>query len=138
MMNWKLIFQLSFFGLIMAFGTVSLIPEKTEWIFWLVIFVFCAVVIARSAGGKYFLHGFALSIFNSIWITASHVIFFSSYFSHHPDMAPANMGLPVYFASHPRLAMVLLALPFGIVFGVFQGLFAFIASKLVKPETRRR
>lgn len=137
-MNWKLIFQLSFFGLIMAFGTVSLIPEKTEWIFWLVIFAFCAVVIARSAGGKYFLYGFALSIFNSIWITVVHTLFFNSYVSHHPDMSPANMGLPVYFASHPRLAMVLLALPFGIVFGVFQGLFAFIASKLVRPETRRR
>jgi hypothetical protein len=136
-MNWKLILQLSLYGLIMAFGTVSLIPEKTEWIFWLVIFTFCAVVIARSAGGKYFQHGFALSIFNSFWITAAHTFFYNSYAVHHPDMAPGNMGLPVYFTTHPRLAMVLLALPFGIVFGIFQGLFAFIASKIVKPGIRR-
>lgn len=134
-MNWKLIFQLSLFGLIMALGTISLIPEKTEWIFWLVIFAFCAIVIARAASGRYFLHGFSLSLFNSVWITAAHVLCFSSYVIHHPDMGPGKMGLPLYFVLHPRLAMVLMAVPFGIVFGIFQGLFAFIASKIVKPKT---
>jgi hypothetical protein len=55
--NWKIIFQLSIFGLIMAFATISLIPEKIEFVFWLVIFLFCAWVIAKVCNGKYFFQG---------------------------------------------------------------------------------
>ena len=130
-MNLKLVFQLSFFGLIMAIGTITLIPEKIEWVFWLVIFVFCAYIIARVCSAKYFLHGFILSLFNSFWITAVHLLFYNTYSLHHADMSPANMSLPAYFYTHPRVAMVLLAIPFGAVFGIFQGLFAFAASKIV-------
>ena len=133
-MNWKIIFQLSFFGLIMAAGTVSLIPETIEPAFWIVIFIFCAYVIAKVCNSRYFLHGFTLSLFNSFWITAIHILFFSSYCLHHPDMSPAKMGLPAYFYTHPRLAMVLLAIPFGVIFGIIQGAFALLASKIVKKK----
>jgi hypothetical protein len=63
-MNWKIIFQLSLFGLIMAFGTISLIKQSMEWPFWLAIFIFCAYIIAKRCPDKYFLHGFLVSIFN--------------------------------------------------------------------------
>ena len=53
-MNWKIIFQLSIFGLIMALGTISLIPEKTEPVFWIFIFCFCAYVIAKVCRGQVF------------------------------------------------------------------------------------
>lgn len=130
-MNLKLLLQLSLFGLIMAFATVSLIPEKYEWIFWLVIFVFCAYVIAKVGTGKYFLHGLVLSVFNSVWITAVHLFCFNSYTAHHPDMAAMsnNMG---YFTTHPRMLMLVLGLPFGVAFGIILGLFTFVASKIVK------
>lgn len=132
-MNLKLIIQLSLFGLIMAFATVSLIPEKVEFIFWLVIFAFVAYVIAKVAPGKYFWHGFLVSIFNSIWITAVHIFFYNSYTLHHPDMA--NMSVNAgYFSTHPRLMMACVGVPFGIMFGLVQGLFAFVASKFVKPK----
>lgn len=132
-MNFKLIFQLSLFGLIMAFATVSLIPEKVEFFFWLVIFVFCAYMIARVCREKHFWHGFLVSIFNSVCITAVHFIFFDGYVAHHPDMAAMsnNMG---YFGTHPRVMMLCMAIPFGAMFGLFQGLFAFVASKIVKPK----
>jgi len=132
-MNIKLLLQLSLFGLIMAFATVSLIPESIEPIFWLVIFSFCAYVIAKVVTGGYFLHGFLLSVFNSVWITAVHVCFYSSYVAHHPSaatMAPQTG----YFSIHPRLMMLCVGLPFGAVLGLLQGLFAFIASKIVKPK----
>jgi hypothetical protein len=131
-MNWKLIFQLSAFGLIMAFGTVSLIPEKIEFVFWLVIFSVCAYIIAKVCTRNYFWHGFFLSIFNSIWITAVHLYSFQNYTAHHPDMANMNLGLPPDMATHPRIIILIMAIPFGIMFGVVQGLFAFIASKIVK------
>jgi lysylphosphatidylglycerol synthetase-like protein (DUF2156 family) len=131
-MNWKIILQLSLFGLIMAFGTVSLIPEKIEPLFWLVIFIFCAYIIAKVCSGKYFLHGFMLSIFNSVWITAVHAIFVATYIKNHPDMSPANMHMPAAMYSHPRELMVIMGPIFGAIFGLFQGLFAFVASKIVK------
>lgn len=131
-MNFKFILQLSVFGLIMAFATVSLIPEKTEWIFWLFIFIFCAYVIAKVCTGRYFWYGFLTSIFNSVWITGIHLLFFNSYTAHHPDIAGManNMG---YFATHPRMLMLLLGIPFGAAFGIILGLFCVVASKLVQP-----
>lgn len=123
-MNWKLIFQLSVFGLIMAFATISLISERVEPVFWVVIFVFCAIVIARAAPGKYFLHGFFLSLINCVWITAVHIYFYNSYAAHHVDMVNMYKGI------HPRRMMLLSGPAFGVVFGLILGLFAFVASKL--------
>ena len=101
-MNWKIIFQLSVFGLIMAFATVSLIPENIEPAFWLVIFIFCAYVIAKVCPGKYFLHGFLVSMVNCVWITAAHCYFYNSYTAHHPQMTT------MYTGAHPRRMMLLI------------------------------
>jgi len=124
-MNWKLSFQLSMFGLIMAFGTISLIPDKIEPFFWLVIFIVCAYIIAKVCTDNYFLQGFWVSMFNCLWIIIAHFIFFKNYADHHPDMV-------IHW--HPRLMMVVMGPIIGALSGLIQGLFAFIASKLVKPN----
>ncbi|MBS1529570.1 MAG: hypothetical protein JSU01_04640 [Bacteroidetes bacterium] len=124
-MNWKIIFQLSIFGLIMAFGTISLIPEKIEPVFWLAIFVFCAYVIAKTCRGKYFLNGFCVSLVNCVWITAAHIIFYSTYIANHPNAAKMGQSMPMQ--SHPRLLMLLMGPLFGIGFGLILGLFSWIA-----------
>ena len=132
-MNWKIIFQLSVFGLIMAIGTISLIPEKAEPFFWVAIFIFCAYIIARVAGRKHFLHGFCVSLVNCIWITAAHIIFYSTYIANHPSMAKMWADHPL-LPTHPRLAMLIMGPVFGILFGLVLGLFAFIASFIVKKR----
>ena len=53
-MDWKLIFGLSLFGLAMAIGTVFVIPSNVEPIFWLVIFLVCAFLIARMRPDRLF------------------------------------------------------------------------------------
>jgi len=131
-MNWKIIFQLSLFGLIMAIATISLIPENVEPVFWLVIFAFGAFVIAKACSGRYFLHGFLVSIVNSVWITAAHIIFRESYLAHHPQIASMNAGMPPFFTTHPQLAMVIMGPVFGALFGIINGLFALVASNIVK------
>lgn len=133
-MNWKLIFQLSVFGLIMAFATISLIPEKIEPLFWLVIALFCAYTIARVCNEKYFFNGFMVSVVNCIWITAIDMIFCVGYLKNHPDRSAVNMHLPVALYTHPREAMLAIAPVSAIVFGLIFGLFAFIASKIVKKK----
>jgi len=129
-MNWRLLFSLSLFGLAMGLVTVSLVPSLVEPFFWLIIFLICAYLIAKYAPGKYFLHGFVLSLLNSVWITSSHIILYHSYISHHADMA--DMSSKTAMVNHPRLLMALLGPLFGVLFGLIMGLFAFIASRFVK------
>jgi hypothetical protein len=126
-MNWKLIVALSGFALVMALGTVFVIPPKIEPVLWLVIFVVCAWLIAKNAPGKPFLHGLGLGLVNCVWVTTAHIAFASTYLAGHPDEAKmaANM-------SSPRLMMALTGPLIGVVSGVVLGLFALVAWKLAK------
>jgi len=133
-MNWKIIFQLSVFGLIMAIGTLSLIPEKFEPFFWLVIMLFSAWVIAKVCSGKYFLHGFLLGLANCFWLTLTDVLLYNTYIAHHADMATMNNSMPEAIIQHPRIGMIMVYLFIGIGSGLIIGLFSFIASKFVKKK----
>src|SRR5580700_7401587 len=93
--NWKLIFQLSLFGLGMAVATISLIPANIEFVFWIVIFILCAYIVAKNAPGQYFFHGFLISLVNSVWITAAHVLFASVYLANHPQMQEMTASMPL-------------------------------------------
>jgi hypothetical protein len=127
-MNWKLVFSLSLFGLAMGIATVFVIPANIEPIFWLAIFVFCAVVIARRCTQKHFLHGLCVSLVNSVWITAAHVAFFDTYIARHEREAAMSASM-----SSPRLTMLAMGPVVGLVSGLVLGLFAFMASRFVKP-----
>ncbi len=133
-MNWNLIFKLSLFGLAMGIATVYWIPFNIEPYFWLVIFIICAYAIAKNCSGKYFLHGFFLSLVNCIWITAAHVLLFKTYATNHPEVLTMNARMPL--PTHPRIMTLILGPVFGVLFGLILGLFAFVAGKLVKrPAT---
>jgi len=132
-MNWKIIFQLSVFGLIMAVATISLIPEKVEPVFWLAIFIFCAYIIAKVVGTRHFLHGFFVSLVNCVWVTAAHIIFYSTYIANHPSIVKMSEEHPL-LPTHPRLAMLIMGPVVGIICGLILGLFCFIASFIVKKK----
>ena len=131
-MNWKLIFSLSLFGLAMAIATVYVIPSNIEPIFWLVIFIVCAWIIAKKCSEKYFLHGLMVSLVNSVWITAAHIILFSTYIANHPQEATIMEKMPM--PASPRMTMALIGPVVGLVSGVILGLFSLIASKIVKKN----
>lgn len=133
-MNWKLIFQLSLFGMAMGIATVYLIPSGGEAFFWLPIFLICAYFVAKKCTESFFLNGFMVSVFNSIWISLAHVILFDAYIAHHANEAHLyqNSVMPV----PPKAAMFILGvLMFGIGSGIVLGLFSFIASKIVKNKS---
>ncbi len=132
-MNWKLIVQLSLFGLAMSVATVYLIPSKIEPAFWLPIFVISAYLIARQCASKLFLHGLLLGLANSVWITAAHVLLFDTYIARHAQEAAMMQSMPVPVS--PRLVMALTGPMFGLVSGVVLGLFALIAGKLMKSSS---
>jgi hypothetical protein len=131
-MNGNLILRLSLFGLAMGLATVFIIPSTIEPLFWLAIFVVCAAIIARKAPGKYFFHGFLVSMLNSVWITAAHVILFDSYVARHAKEVAMMASMPM--ADSPRLMMLATGPVIGAVSGLVLGLFSFVASKLVKRK----
>jgi hypothetical protein len=130
-MDWKLIFGLSLFGLAMAIGTVFVIPSNVEPIFWLLIFLFCAYLIARKRPDRHFLHGLLVGIVNSVWVTGAHIVFFSQYIANHPKEAAMMTSMPL--PTHPRLMMAYVGPIVGVISGIIIGLLAFVAGKIVKP-----
>lgn len=128
-MNGKLIFALSMFGLAMGIATVFVIPSQIEPLFWLAIFVICAIIIAKKAPSRPFLHGLLTSLLNSVWITGAHVLLFDAYVANHAREAAmmANSSMA------PRTMMLLTGPVIGLVSGIILGLFAVVATKFMKP-----
>jgi hypothetical protein len=131
-MNKKLILQLSLFGLAMAFATVYFIPSDIEPLCWLAIFLVCAYLIAKKCSSKYFLHGLYVSLLNAVWITAIHILLFNTYISNHPKEADMMTKMPI--PDSPRLMMLMTGPVVGLISGLVLGLFAFIASKIMKKK----
>lgn len=134
-MNWKLILQLSLFGMAMTIATVFLIPSNIEPLFWLVIFAICAYIIARRCSGRYFLHGLLVSVVNGVWITASHILLFDRYITNHPAEASMMQSMPL--PDSPRLMMAPTGPIFGVVSRIVLGLFAVVAARLTRARTNR-
>lgn len=131
-MNKKLIFQLSLFGLAMAFATVFFIPTNIEPLCWLVIFIVCAYLIAKNCTEKYFLNGLCISLVNGVWITSVHILLFDTYIANHPQEAEMMTKMPM--PDSPRLMMLMMGSVIGLVSGIVLGLFTVIASKIVKKK----
>jgi uncharacterized membrane protein len=127
-MNWKLILQLSMFGLAMGLATVFFIPSTIEPAFWLAIFLVCGLLIARQCPDRRFMTGVLLGMANSVWITGAHVLFSSRYLANHAREAETMKALPVPAES----VMVLAGAISGIVFGVVIGVLAVLAGKVLR------
>jgi hypothetical protein len=123
----KLILSLSLFGLAMGIATVFVIPSSVEPVFWLGIFLVCAYLVAKKAPGKLFLHGFLVSIVNSIWITSAHIALVDSYLPRHPDEAAMMTKMPM--PDSPRLMMLMTGPVIGIISGLVLGSLSFLAGK---------
>lgn len=131
-MNWKLIFQLSLFGLAMGIATVYVIPSNIEPAFWLAIFLICAYFIAKgtTGAGMHFLHGLLLGIANSVWITAAHILLFDRYVANHAREATMMQNPSLPFSGKAMMAVV--GPVVGVISGIIIGIFALVAGKLVK------
>lgn len=130
-MNWKLIFQLSLFGLAMGIATVFVIPSNIEPLCWLAIFLVCAYVIAKAQTKGHFLHGLLVSMVNSVWVTGTHILLFNQYVARHAQEMQMMKSMPL--PDSPRTMMALMGPLIGVISGVILGLFALVAGKLVKP-----
>ncbi|MBI5324930.1 MAG: hypothetical protein HZB41_06625 [Ignavibacteriae bacterium] len=132
-MNFKLILLLSLFGLAMAIGTTYVIPSKIEFLLWLGILVLCAYIIAKKAPGKYFLHGFLVSMINTVWVTGAHLILYNDFIAHHPEELEMMSNMQT---AHENLKIMMMVTGpvIGIISGILMGLLAFIAGRIVERK----
>ena len=133
-MNWKLIFGLTLFGLAMGLATIFWVPSNVEPLFWLVIFVICALLTAWQLSSRHFIHGLLVGIVNSVWVTAAHIAWFDRYMANHPREAAMAQSMPL--SNSPRLMMALVGPMIGIISGVILGVFCLVAARFVKPRPR--
>src|SRR5207237_4757013 len=133
-MNWKLVLQLSLFGLAMGIGTVFVIPSTIEPFCWLAIFLICAYVIGSRGVAHPFLHGLAIGIMNSVWVTGSHVLLFNQYVANHAKEMEMMKSMPM--SDSPRVMMVMMGPIIGVLSGLVLGLFALVASKIMGSRAR--
>jgi hypothetical protein len=135
-MNWKLIFWLSLFGLGMAVGTVFFVSSGIEPFLWIAIFLISAYLIARHCPHRRFLHGLIVGVANSIWITATHIVFFTYYMGVHVREAEMMKSMPL--PHWPRLMMVVTGPVVGIMSGILIGALALVAGHFMKPAQLKR
>jgi hypothetical protein len=128
-MSWKLILWLSMSGLAMAIGTTYVIPSKLAGPLFIAIFVVCAVMVARRAPGRFFLHGFLVGLMNWIWVSAAHVILIDAWRARHPVEAIAVPGLPPLVASVVDL-MRRFDVPIPGASGLIIGSLSWVASRI--------
>jgi len=76
-----------------------------------------------------------VSVVNSVWITAFHVLMFDRYIINHRQEAEMMLSMPL--ATSPRLLMSLTGPVIGVVSGIVLGLFAVAAHKLVGARAGR-
>jgi len=131
-MNWKLLVQLSMFGLAMGLATVFFIPSNIEPFVWPIIFIVCAYLIAKRIPGKPFLNGLLLGVANSVWIAAAHLLLFDRYLSGHPSEARTIYALAATYS--PKIVMAGLGLLVGLVSGAVIGVLALLVAKILMSE----
>ena len=131
-MNWKLIFGLAGFGVLM--GVLSLFghTQGIEWLLWLVIAMVCSVLIAKTLSGKYFLTGLLVGLLDGVFNSLVQYVFFETYLSNSPRAA-GGFG-PIPGGLDPRI-FVLIAGPFiGLLYGLGLGFLAWLAGKIFKKQ----
>ena len=126
-MSWKLVFGLSILGLAMAIASVLWVEESLEPYLWLGLLALSAFAIAKRAPGRYFLHGFVLSVVNSVWVTAAHLVLFEE---RHIIVHARLLSVPVQLGS-PQVAMAVVGSAAGIASGLVLGLMAWGTSAFV-------
>ena len=129
-MNWRLIFLLSLFSIVLAAASILGFIQSFEWLMWLVVGIYCGWQFAGKVTDDFFLHGFYLGILNGILNSTFKAVFFHAYISNNPRMAHEFANLPQDLS--PQLVLLIMGPIIGAFSGVVFGVLAFLASRVRK------
>lgn len=129
-MNWKLVLALSAFGPAMGLASTWGFTHNVEWAFWIAIFLFCAVTIARNVATRHFRHGLLVGCIGGSLSPLVQAALYSTYAAHNPAVVDYLQQKPG--ALVPRIFFLLVTPFVGILSGLVQGGLAWAAGKLLK------
>jgi hypothetical protein len=128
-MNWKLIFMLSAFGVLMGVASVFGLTRGIEPLLWLVIWIFCAYWITRQARTKLFQHGFMVGLTTGLIALLIQVALFSTYAANNPEF---NREVPGGWSAR---TLFLITTPFiSVISGLVLGLLCWATGKIFKQS----
>jgi len=128
-MNWLLIGSLSLLGI--AMGVLSVLGHDHFGVagaLWFCIAIACALVIARRAPSRPFLHGFAVGVLDGL----EHVIAYAGF--HATDLADdpdAARGVAQPGERYPRLLILIFSVVIGLSYGLVLGGLAWQARRML-------
>lgn len=129
-MNWAMVALLSIPGLMMGLLSVRGHTRGIEPFLWLVLAVFVTLVVARTAGSRYFLHGLSVGVGWGLLNGLTAAAFANAYLRHNPEFV---QRAPSGGAFTPR-AMFLLGAPLiGLASGLVLGLLCWAAAHAIRP-----
>jgi len=130
-MNWYLLLLLSAPGLIMGLLSLRGYTQKIEFFLWLALGLFAALVLARHAHPRWFLHallvGLAWGVLNSI----VQCTFFETYSVYNAEMLKGFQERPSPIPV--RFFFLVLGPVIGAVTGLVLSGLTFILQKLIRP-----
>lgn len=132
-MKIKIILLLGFFGVLMGFATVYGYIIINELLYWLFIYLVCALVLANTVKEKYFRNGFVLGLILSIVVSAIQIILFDDYLLNNLQLKGEMEKLPA--SIEPKTFFILIAPLIAILSGLIVGIFTTAFKKFFrKPE----
>jgi hypothetical protein len=129
-MQWTLIALLSIPGLLMGLLSVKGHTRGIEPFLWVVLAVFAALVISRTAGSRHFMHGLVVGLSWGILNGMTAAALFSIYSQHNPEVM---QRLPSGAKYAPQLMFLMAAPLIGLATGIVLGLMCWGATYLIRP-----
>src|SRR5438132_1314334 len=120
-MNWKLIFALNLFAVVIGTASLFGLTGHFEPLIWLLVFVIYARLIAKYAPGKFFLHGFMVSLINGVIIGAIHAAFLRTFLLNNLEIGINFRHLPR--SLDPHVFTLIVGPIVGALLGLISGLF---------------
>lgn len=130
-MNWTLVALLAIPGLMIGLLSSRGHTRGIEPYLWLVLAVFATLVIARTAGARYFLHGLSVGLSWGILNGLTAAALFPAYARNNPEiMRSIESGA----GNFPPQAMFAIFAPvIGLATGLALGLLCIAATYLIQP-----
>jgi hypothetical protein len=131
-MNWRLVLQLSMFGVAMGLGVVFFLSPGISTALWVIFIALSAWAIAKRCARLRFLNGLMAGLICRLAATAAWILFFHSYVVRHPDQMALLQELTPRMS--PRHLIELVSPVWGLGLGVVIGLAALLIGVFLKPQ----
>jgi len=117
-------------GILSLFG----LTQGIELYLWIVIAFVAAYLFARKLTAKHFLTGLIAGLFMGLINGLMQGGFYDMYIANNPEVAQRLQEQPIPAGMSPAFFILLTSPIVGLIYGLFVGLFSFVAAKILKKH----